>query len=144
MIHIFKIPNAQPTLLLGFAYIRPSHQAAGAMAMFLASPEKGAAFGVEGFTNVSWKKDGRHIVDRQAPKHGVDEHDASTCTEQPGFPSGKVAVERGQERLIVRELQLVWRYREPQLRLWKGGYRAAKRSGHRGCDRGINMHGHEG
>jgi len=80
VIQILQILNTQATRLPRQANTLPSNETIGAMAFLLAGPKESTPFCIEQVTDTFRKLCGRHVINREAPKHGIYEDESSPIT----------------------------------------------------------------
>jgi hypothetical protein len=79
-------------------------------------------------------------MDGKAAEYSIHEDYTPPGAKQFRFPARKIPIKRGDEGLVVANLELVRREGEAEVRLREGGDFTAKGDGHRGRSSSINVH----
>jgi hypothetical protein len=99
---VLDIPDSKPIGSLGETHMIPSNETLGAMTSVVPSPEEGTTAGINCFLDRFGKKEGRHVMDGEATQYRIEENHTVARAKEFSLPTSQVAVEGGDERLIVR------------------------------------------
>lgn len=110
------------------------------MALLSTSPEECSPAAIDQLTHSFREENGEHIVDGKAAEYSIHEDYTPPGAKQFRFPARKIPIKRGDEGLVVANLELVRREGEAEVRLREGGDFTAKGDGHRGRSSSINVH----
>ena len=87
VILIFKILDPQPPAVFTGAQSFPFQKTPGTVALVITSPEDSSTSSIQPFYHSFWEEVGRHEVDGESPKNGINQNQAATSAQKLSFPT---------------------------------------------------------